>query len=105
MSGATDLSFSRVMEWNRIWVAPVMASSVRGHLGAGAALGVAGDVDRHRDVGAVHDHVVGHRIDVAAVDQHAARRAPRAGRGSAAPQLAASAGISGPLSSTTCSMA
>ena len=30
--GATDLSFSRVMEWNRICVAPVMASSVRGIL-------------------------------------------------------------------------
>ena len=40
-------------------------------LRAGPALGVAGDVDRNRHVGAAQDHVVRHRIDEAAVDQHA----------------------------------
>ena len=80
MSGATDFSFSRVMEWNRIWVAPVTPSSVRGTLRAGPASGVAGHVDGDGDVGAVHDHVVGHRIDIAAVDQHAPVEHHRAGR-------------------------
>jgi hypothetical protein len=54
----------------------------------GAALWIAGDIDRHGDVGPLHHHVVRHRVDVAAVDQQATlqRDGPRqAGQRSGSP--------------------
>lgn len=71
---------------------------------AGVAARIAGNIDGNRDVGLLHYEIEGNRIDVAAVDQEpTSSTTGRARVGNA--ELAASAGISGPLSRTTRSMA